>query len=154
MPQQRGEKTIAVNRKARHEYHIEDTYEAGLVLTGSEIKAIRAGRVNLQDAYAVIRDGEAWLVNMHIGPWPQAGRDAHAPRRDRKLLLHRYEIDRLAGKVQAKGYTLVPLRLYLKNGWAKVELALARGKKLYDKREAIRQRDLQREVDRALRRRR
>lgn len=154
MPRQQGEKTIAVNRKARHEYHIDETYEAGLVLTGSEIKAIRAGRVNLQDAYAVIRNGEAWLLNMHIGPWHQAGRQGHEPRRDRKLLLHRYQIDRLAGKVQAKGYTLVPLRLYLRDGWAKVELALARGKKLYDKREAIRKRDMEREIDRALRRRR
>ncbi len=142
-----------MNRKARHEYHIDETYEAGLVLMGSEIKAIRAGRVNLQDAYAVIRNGEAWLLNMHIGPWHQAGRHGHEPRRERKLLLHRHEIDRLAGKVQAKGYTLVPLRLYLKDGWAKVELALARGKKLYDKREAIRKRDIEREIDRALRRR-
>lgn len=148
------EKTIAVNRKARHDYHIEDTYEAGLVLTGSEIKAIRAGRVNLQDAYGIVRDGEAWLINMHIGPWEQAGRLGHKPRRDRKLLLHRYQIDRLADKVQAKGYTLVPLRLYLRNGLAKVELALAKGKRQYDKRDAISKRDAQRRIDQAMRRRR
>lgn len=154
MPESEYEKTIGVNRKARHDYHIEESLEAGLVLTGSEIKAIRAGRVNLRDAYAVIRDGEAWLINMHIGRWEQAGRLGHEPRRDRKLLLHKYQIRRLADKVQAKGYTLVPLRLYLRDGRAKVELALAKGKRQYDKRESIAERDAQRRIDQALRRRR
>lgn len=148
------EKTVAVNRKARHDYHIEDSLEAGLVLTGSEIKAIRAGRVNLRDAYAVIRDGEAWLLNMHIGRWEQAGRLGHEPRRERKLLLHKYQIRRLADKVHAKGYTLIPVRLYLRDGLAKVELALAKGKRQYDKRETISERDAQRRMDRAVRRRR
>lgn len=148
------EKTIAVNRKARHDYHIEETYEAGLVLTGTEIKAIRAGRVNLRDAYAIIENGEAWLLNMHIGPWDQAGREGHEPRRDRKLLLNKYQINRLARNVQAKSYTLIPLRLYLRDSWAKVELALAKGKRQYDKREAIAERDAQRRIDQALRRRR
>ncbi len=154
MPESGFVKTIAVNRKARHDYHIEDTVEAGLVLTGSEIKAVRAGRVNLRDAYAVIRDGEAWLINMHIGRWEQAGRLGHEPRRDRKLLLHKYQIRRLADKVQAKGYTLVPLQLYLRDALAKVELALAKGKRQYDKREAIAERDAKRRIDQALRRRR
>lgn len=148
------EKTVAVNRKARHDYHIDEVYEAGLILRGSEIKAIRAGRVNLRDAYAVIRNGEAWLLSMHIGRWEQAGRDGHEPRRDRKLLLHKYQIDRLARNVEAKGYTLIPLRLYLRDGLAKVELALAKGKRKYDKREAIAERDTQRRIDQALRRRR
>jgi SsrA-binding protein len=154
LPESGFVKTIAVNRKARHDYHIEDTVEAGLVLTGSEIKAVRAGRVNLRDAYAVIRDGEAWLINMHIGRWEQAGRLGHEPRRDRKLLLHKYQIRRLADKVQAKGYTLVPLQLYLRDALAKVELALAKGKRQYDKREAIAERDAKRRIDQALRRRR
>ncbi|MFQ5340803.1 MAG: SsrA-binding protein SmpB [Anaerolineae bacterium] len=154
MPESTYEKTVAVNRKARHDYHIEDSLEAGLVLTGSEIKAVRAGRVNLRDAYAVIRDGEAWLLNMHIGRWEQAGRLGHEPRRERKLLLHKYQIHRLADKVQAKGYTLIPLRLYLRDSLAKVELALAKGKRQYDKREAIAERDAKRRMDRALGRRR
>lgn len=154
MSKSEREKIVAVNRKARHDYHIEETYEAGLVLTGSEIKAIRAGRVNLRDAYAVIRDGEAWLLNMHIGPWEQAGQQGHEPRRNRKLLLHKHQISRLADKVQAKGYTLVPLKLYLRDGWAKVELAVAKGKRQYDKREAIAEREAQRRIDQALRRRR
>jgi len=154
LPESTYEKTVAVNRKARHDYHIEDSLEAGLVLTGSEIKAVRAGRVNLRDAYAVIRDGEAWLLNMHIGRWEQAGRLGHEPRRERKLLLHKYQIYRLADKVQAKGYTLIPVRLYLRDSLAKVELALAKGKRQYDKREAIAERDAKRRMDRALGRRR
>ena len=154
MPESTYEKTVAVNRKARHDYHIEDSLEAGLVLTGSEIKAVRAGRVNLRDAYAVIRDGEAWLLNMHIGRWEQAGRLGHEPRRERKLLLHKHQIYRLADKVQAKGYTLIPLRLYLRDSLAKVELAMAKGKRQYDKREAIAERDAKRRMDRALGRRR
>jgi SsrA-binding protein len=147
-------KTLAVNRKARHDYHIEETEEAGIILSGSEIKAIRAGRANLRDAYAVIRNGEAWLINMHIGAWEQAGREGHEPRRDRKLLLHRYQINRLAAKVREKGFTMVPLRIYMRDSWAKVELALAKGKRQYDKREAISRHDAERRMDRALHRRR
>ena len=146
-------KVIATNRKAYHDYHIEETHEAGLVLTGSEIKSIRAGRVNLRDSYAQIKDGELWLIDTHIAPYDQASRQNHEPRRDRKLLMHRREINRLAAKVQAKGYTIVPLRLYLKNNLAKVEIALVRGKKLYDKREAIAQREAQRQIDRAVKER-
>jgi SsrA-binding protein len=149
-----AEKTIVTNRRARREYFIEESFEAGLVLTGSEIKSIRAGRVNLQDSYITIREGEAWLLNCHIAPYKQASSLNHEPKRDRKLLLHRRQINRLAGKVQAKGYTIVPLRLYLKNNRAKVEIALARGKKLYDKRDALAKRQAEREVQRALRRHR
>jgi SsrA-binding protein len=148
------EKTVATNRKARHDYFIDETYEAGIVLTGSEIKSVRAGRVNLRDSYAIIKDGEAWLLNVHISPYKQAStHERHDPRRTRKLLLHRRQINRLASKVQAKGYTLVPLRIYLKNNRAKVEIALARGKKLYDKRAAIAEREAQREIERAMKRR-
>ena len=145
-----SEKTIAVNRKARHDYFIDETIEAGLVLTGSEIKSIRAGRVNLRDSYAQIKDGEAWLLNAHIAAYDPASREGHDPRRPRKLLLHKYQINRLAGRVQAKGYTLIPLRLYLKNNLAKVELGLARGKKQYDKRQAIAKREAERQIARAL----
>lgn len=143
-------KTIATNRKAYHDYHILDTYEAGIVLTGTEIKSIRAGRVNLRDSYATVRDGEVWLINAHIAPYSHGHRENHEPRRDRKLLLHRREINRLIGKVQEKGWTMVPLRLYLKNNRAKVELALVRGKKQYDKRKAIAKRDYEREMRRAV----
>ena len=146
-------KTIATNRKARHDYIIEDSFEAGLVLTGSEIKSIRAGQVNLRDSYATIRDGELWLVNAHIAPYKQASQQNHEPRRDRKLLMHRREINRLTGKLYEKGLTLVPLQLYLKNSRAKVELGLARGKKLHDKRQAMRERDDRRQMDRAVGRR-
>ena len=147
-------KTIAHNRKARHDYLIEDTVEAGLVLTGSEIKSVRAGQVNLRDSYAVVRNGEMWLVNAHIAPYKQASSQNHEPRRERKLLLQRREIDRLTGKLQEKGLTLVPLRVYLKNSWAKVELGLARGKKSFDKRQTLREREDRRRIDRALGRRR
>ncbi len=146
-------KIVAVNRKARHDYIIEDIIEAGVVLTGSEIKSIRAGQVNLRDSYAVIRDGEAWLLNVHISPYKQASYQNHEPKRDRKLLLHRREINRLTGKLQEKGLTLVPLRIYLKNSRAKVELGLGRGKKSYDKRETLRERSDQRQIERALGRR-
>ncbi len=146
-----ADRTVVTNRKARHDYFIDETYEAGIVLTGTEIKSVRAGRVNLRDSYVQVKDGELWLVDTHIGPYKEAGRGGHEPKRPRKLLMHRREINRLQGKVQEKGYTIVPLRLYLKdNKWAKVEIALARGKKLYDKREAIRKRDIQREVEREL----
>jgi SsrA-binding protein len=150
----KAEKTVAINRKARHDYFIDEAYEAGIVLTGSEIKSVRAGRVNLRDSYAIIKDGEAWLLNVHIAPYKQAStHERHDPRRTRKLLLHRRQINRLEGKVQAKGYTLVPLRIYLKHNRAKVEIALARGKKLYDKRVAIAEREAQREMERAMKRR-
>jgi SsrA-binding protein len=149
---QMGDKTLVSNRRARREYSIEETYEAGLVLKGPEIKSIRAGRANLQDSYVTMRDGEAWLVNMHVSPYKQASIENHEPKRDRKLLLNRREIDRLVGKVQAKGYTMIPLRLYLKNNRAKVEIALAKGKKLYDKRADLAKRQAQRDMERAMRR--
>jgi SsrA-binding protein len=145
-------KTVVTNRRVRREYFIEESFEAGLVLTGSEIKSIRAGRANLQDSYVSIRDGEAWLVSSHVSPYKQASIENHEPKRDRKLLLHRHQIDRLLGKVQAKGYTIVPLRLYLKNNRAKVEIALAKGKKLYDKRADLAKRQAQRDMERAMRR--
>jgi SsrA-binding protein len=145
------EKTIATNRKARHDYFIDETFEAGIVLAGTEIKSARAGRVNLRDSYVQVKNGELWLIDTHIAPYKQAGRSSHKPKQPRKLLMHRREINRLQGKVQEKGYTIVPLRLYLKNNkWAKVEIALARGKKLYDKRRAIREREDRRRMERAL----
>jgi len=145
------QKTIATNRKARHDYFIDETHEAGIVLTGTEIKSVRAGRVNLRDSYVQIKDGELWLIDTHIAPYEQAGRSGHQPTRPRKLLMHRQEINRLQGKVREKGYTIIPLCLYLKeNKRAKVEIALARGKKLYDKRQSIRKRDAEREMEREL----
>ena len=143
-------KVIATNRKARYQYQFHDTYEAGLVLMGSEIKSIRAGRVSLQEGFVVFEDNEAWLVNVHIAQYHAASRQNHEPRRKRKLLLHRREIERLRSRAQEKGFTIVPTRLYLKDGRAKVEIALARGKKLYDKRQAIAKRDSKRQVERAL----
>lgn len=148
MPEE--EKTVCVNRKARHDYFIEERYEAGLVLLGSEVKSLRDGRANLKDSYARIVRGEAFLVNTHISPYPAANRFNHDPTRTRKLLLHKKEIRRLTGKVKERGLTLIPLRLYFKNGRAKVELGLARGKKLYDKRESLRRKAAQREVERSL----
>ncbi len=148
------ERVIADNRKARHDYFIEDTYEAGIVLTGSEIKSIRAGQVNLRGGYVRIVNGEAWLYDVHIAPYEQAGKYFnHEPTRPRKLLLHRREISRIAGQVERQGYTLVPLRLYLRGGRAKVEIGLARGKKLYDKREDIARREARRDIDRAIKER-
>jgi SsrA-binding protein len=141
---------IAVNRRARHDYDVEETFEAGLVLTGSEVKALRAGKANLKDSYGRIERDEVWLWNAHISPYGPASQFGHEPTRTRKLLLHRDEIQRLTGKVKERGLTLVPLRLYFKNGRAKVQIALARGKKLHDKRAAIREREVQREMDRAL----
>jgi SsrA-binding protein len=142
------EQTVALNRKARHEYHVEETLEAGLVLTGTEIKSIRAGRANLAEAYARIERGEAWLIGAHIAPYEQASRFNHEPTRTRKLLLHRDQIAELVGKTQTRGYTLVPLRLYLRDGLAKVELGLARGRKAHDKRRVIAERDARRELER------
>ena len=143
-------KVIATNRKARHDYHILDTYEAGVVLTGSEIKSVRAGRVNLRDSYVAVREGELWLLNCHIAPYDQASRLNHEPRRERKLLMHRRQIDRLARDVEEPGHTVVPLRVYLKNNRAKVEIALVRGKRQYDKRQAIAKRETDRQIRRAL----
>jgi SsrA-binding protein len=148
-----GIKVIATNRRAAHDFHLEDRYEAGLVLTGTEIKSIRAGQVSLGEGYVQPRDGELWLVDVHIAPYDPSGRYGHEPRRPRKLLLHRREIDRLISRVRERGYTIVPLRLYLKQGLAKVEIALARGKRKYDKRQAIAKKDTQREIERALKER-
>jgi SsrA-binding protein len=142
-------KIVADNRKARYNYFIEDKYEAGMVLLGTEIKSIRQGRVNLKDAYAKIDDGEVYVHQMHIGPYPFAYYGNHDPLRPRKLLLHKYEIKKLYGKVNEKGMSLVPLKVYLKDGKAKLTLALAKGKRKYDKRETIRRRDEKRELDRS-----
>lgn len=142
------EHTVALNRRARHEFHVEETLEAGLVLTGTEIKSIRAGRANLAEAYARIEHGEAWLIGSHIAPYEQASRFNHEPTRTRKLLLHRDQIAELSGKTQSRGYTLVPLRLYLRDGLAKVELGLARGRKQHDKRRVIAERDARRQLER------
>jgi SsrA-binding protein len=150
MTTQSSVKIVATNRKARHDYHIEDTLEAGMVLTGSEIKSVRAGQVNLRDSYAIIRNGEIWLMNAHIAPYQQASYENHEAKRERKLLLHRREINRLTGKLHEQGLTLVPLKIYLKNSRAKIELGLARGKKEYDKRQTLRERDDRRQIDRAL----
>ncbi|HEY7735721.1 MAG TPA: SsrA-binding protein SmpB [Candidatus Limnocylindrales bacterium] len=145
------EHTVALNRKARHEFSVEETIDAGLVLTGTEIKSVRAGKVTLSDAYARIERGEAWLIGAHIAPWEGGNRYNHEPKRDRKLLLHRAEIDTLLGRTKTKGLTLVPLRLYISDrGHAKVELGLARGKQLHDRRRDIAERDARREVDREL----
>jgi SsrA-binding protein len=146
-------KVVAENRKARFDYHLEEKVEAGVALTGTEIKAIREGRVNLRDSYVHIEGGEAWLLNVHIAPYSKGGRYNHDPLRRRKLLLHRKEIGLLAGRVSERGYTLVPLRLYLKRGRAKIEVALGRGKKQYDKRAALAKKEAGREMARALRRR-
>ena len=146
------DRDIAVNRRARHEFHIEETIEAGIVLVGSEIKALREGKANLKDSYGRIDRDEVWLWNAHISPYAPASQFGHEPTRTRKLLLHREEIERLTGKVKERGLTLVPLRLYFKNGRAKVELALARGKKQHDKRDSIREREVRREMDRAMKR--
>ena len=143
-------RTLATNRKARHDYHILDSYEAGIVLTGSEIKSVRAGRVNLRESYATVRDGELWLINCHIAAYDPASRLNHDPRRDRKLLMHRRQIHRLANDMQEPGYTVVPLRMYLKNNLAKVEIALARGKRQYDKRQTIAKREADRQIRRTL----
>jgi SsrA-binding protein len=151
---EQGHKIIARNRRARHDYHIEDVYEAGLVLTGTEVKSLRAGRASLADGFGQIVDGEAWLHNVHIPEYTQGTWTNHEPRRIRKLLMHRKEIDRLSRETAERGLTLIPLSLYFSDGRAKVELALARGKRNYDKRHDLARRDAAREVDRALRRRR
>jgi SsrA-binding protein len=144
-------RVVNTNRKAYRDYFIEQTYEAGLVLRGSEIKSIRAGRVSLRDSYARVRDGELWLIGAHVSPYPQASTHERLDaRRPRKLLMHRHQISRLASAQQEKGYTLVPLKMYLRDNRAKVELGLARGKRTYDKRQAIAERESQRQIERAL----
>lgn len=145
------EKVLAQNRKAYHDYFIEETFEAGMVLKGTEIKSIRHGSANLRDAYARVENGEVWLHNMHVSPYEQGNQFNHEPLRSRKLLLHRGEIRKLIGAVKEEGFTLVPTKLYLRNGFCKVELGLAKGKKNYDKREATKKRDAQRDIARALR---
>ena len=151
---EQGRGVVARNRRARHDYHIEDVVEAGLVLTGTEVKSLRAGRASLTDGFGQITDGEVWLLGVHIPEYTHGTWTNHEPRRPRKLLLHRKEIDRLASKTAERGLTLIPLSLYFSNGKAKVELAVGRGKRTYDKRQDLAQRDAAREVERALRRRR
>lgn len=143
-------KILTENRKARHDYFIDDEYEAGMVLLGTEVKSLRLGRVNLKDSYAKIKNGEVFVHQMHIGQYPFAHYDNHDPLRPRKLLLHNHEIRKLIGKVQEKGYSLIPMRVYFKKGKVKISLALARGKRKYDKRETIRNRDEKRDMQRSL----
>ena len=150
MVKESGRKLITVNRRARHDYAITDTYEAGLVLTGTEVKSLRAGKANLTDAYAEVRDGEVWLVNAHIPEYDQGTWTNHEPRRTRKLLLHAQEINRLIGKTKQSGLTLVPMQMYFSDGKAKVEIGLGKGKKAYDKRQDIAQREAKRDADRAV----
>jgi SsrA-binding protein len=142
---------VATNRAASHRYEFLDKLEAGFVLRGTEVKSLRDGGATMKDSYATIRDGEVWLHNLHIPPYGPAARDNHEPDRDRKLLLHRREIDRISGRVKERGLTLVPTRIYFNEGRAKIEIALARGKDFYDKRQAIKSRDMKRDVDRQLR---
>lgn len=153
MVRERGRKVIVSNRRARHDYEIMDTYEAGIVLTGTEVKSLRAGRASLADAYASVEDGQVWLRGVHIPEYTQGSWTNHEPRRTRKLLLHRKEIFRLLGKIKERGLALVPLSMYFSDGKVKVELALARGKRSYDKRADLAKRDAKREVARALGRR-
>ncbi|MFW5930964.1 MAG: SsrA-binding protein SmpB [Desulfosalsimonas sp.] len=142
-------KIVTENRKARHEFHLLDEFEAGMQLKGTEVKSLRQGRSNLKDAYAKFKNGELWLYQMHIAPYPFAYYDNHEPDRPRKLLMHRSELKRLYGKIREKGFALVPLRVYFKNGKAKAAIALAQGKRKYDKRRAIKEREVAREMDRA-----
>jgi SsrA-binding protein len=151
---EKGQQVIARNRRARHDYSIEDTYEAGIALTGTEVKSLRAGRASLTDGFAQVSDGEVWLHNVHIPEYVQGTWTNHTPRRIRKLLLHRKEIDKINTKIAEQGLTLVPLSMYFKDGKVKVELGLGRGKRTYDKRHDLARRDAAREVERALRRRR
>ena len=144
------QKTVCLNRKARHDYYIEDTFEAGIVLVGTEVKSLRDGRANLKDGYATIKDGEVFLLNCHISPFTQANRFNHDPLRTRKLLLKKKEIKKLTGKIKERGYTLVPLKIYFKGKHAKVAVGLGKGKKQYDKRAALKEADDKREVTRAL----
>src|SRR5690625_4710738 len=150
MSKKKHSRPLAQNRKASHDYFIEDTFEAGLVLQGTEIKSIRAGRVNITDAHIRIMNGEAFVINMHIAPYEQGNRYNHEPTRTRKLLLHRSEIDKLFGLTQQKGYAIVPLKMYIKNGFAKLLIGLGKGKKQYDKREDLKQKQMKRDIDRAI----
>jgi SsrA-binding protein len=150
VPRERGQKVVATNRKARHDFHIEDVYEAGLVLTGTEVKSLRAGRASLVDGYATVDRGEAWLENVHIPEFLAGSWTNHATRRRRKLLLNRQEIEKLTVKIKESGFTLVPLSLYFKDGRAKVEIALAKGKKDYDKRQTLKEQQDKREAARAV----
>jgi SsrA-binding protein len=150
MPREQGRKVVASNRKARHDYTIEDTFEAGIVLTGTEVKSLRAGRASLVDGYGFIEYGEAWLDAVHIPELNQGSWNNHPPRRKRKLLLHKAQILKIHNKIKDGGYTLVPLSLYFSDGNAKVELAVAKGKKDYDKRQTLREREMRKEADRAM----
>ncbi|MBM7855882.1 SsrA-binding protein [Desulfohalotomaculum tongense] len=150
MPRKSSDRTVTENRKARHLYHILETYEAGIALRGTEVKSLRAGRANLQDSFARVENGELMLYNMHISPYEQGNIFNHEPKRTRKLLMHKHEINRLLGQTREKGLTLIPLKVYFKNGKAKVALALAKGKRVHDKRQDIAARDARREVERAL----
>ena len=150
MPRERGQKVVATNRKARHDYTIEDTYEAGIVLTGTEVKSLREGRASLVDGYAFIDGGEIWLDAVHIPEYTEGTWNNHAPRRKRKLLMHKAQIIKISHKTKEGGYTLVPLSIYFLNGRAKVEIAVAKGKREYDKRQALRERQDKREADRAM----
>ncbi|MFC7370989.1 SsrA-binding protein SmpB [Fictibacillus iocasae] len=150
MPKGEG-KVVAQNKKATHDYHIEDTYEAGIVLQGTEIKSIRAGKANLKDSFARVQNGELFLHNMHVSPYEQGNRFNHDPLRTRKLLLHKKQISQLIGATKEKGYSIVPLKMYLKNGFAKVLIGIAKGKKNYDKREDLKRKDAKREIERAFR---
>ena len=149
MPREKGRTMVAQNRKARHDYHLHDTYEAGLVLTGTEVKSLRAGRASLGDAFATVDDGEVWLRNAHI-PEYSHGKDNHLPRRNRKLLLHKKEIEKLERETTASGRTIVPLSIYFSDGYAKVEIAVATGKRDWDKRQSIAEREANREAERAM----
>jgi SsrA-binding protein len=153
VPREKGRQVVATNRKARHDYHIDETFEAGLVLTGTEVKSLRQGRATLADAFASVDHGEAWLEHAHIPEYTQGTWTNHEPRRKRKLLLHREEIEKLAEGTRERGQTIVPLQMYFKDGRAKVEIAIARGKKDYDKRQALREKQDKREADRAISRR-
>jgi SsrA-binding protein len=144
-------KDIATNRQARHRYHFLETWEVGLVLTGTEVKSLREGKAQIKDGYATVRDGEVWLHNVHIPPYAPASRENHEPERSRKVLMHRREIERLIGKTREKGLTLVPTRIYFRDGRAKAEIALAKGKDVGDKRQAIKEREMKREMERAIR---
>lgn len=148
-----GYKIVSDNRQARYLYEILETYQAGIELQGTEVKSIRQGKANLRDGYAIIRNGEAWLINVHISPWGKASDYFnHEPRRTRKLLLHKEEIRKLIGKVEEKGLTLIPLKMYLKNGWVKLDIGLGKGKKLHDKREDVKRREDKRDMERAMKR--
>ena len=153
MSESDGYKVVSDNRQARYLYEILETYQAGIELQGTEVKSIRQGKANLRDGYAIIRNGEAWLINVHISPWGKASDYFnHEPRRTRKLLLHKEEIRKLIGKVEEKGLTLVPLKMYLKNGWVKLDIGLGKGKKLHDKREDLKRREDKRDMERAMKR--